>query len=254
VILFSSIVHLLIAHPGHELLLYGWISRNKPVVHILTDGTAHSSAARLGRTAALLRDAAARPGAIFGRLSDAEAYEMILERNTTLLLSLVTELAAELEKDQPAILVADAAEGYNPAHDLCRLIAGSAIAMAGVPTKHYEYSVVHHPDSTGAAVVIDLNAAEYAAKMDRARAQATSLADIEALMARYGADAYRRETLRLVADWTTIDDGEPPLYERYGEERVAAGQYVTVIRRREHMLPLRDALRAAVMEKRLCAF
>jgi len=34
---------------------------------------------------------------------------------------------------------------------------------------------------------------------------------------------------------------------------VAAGRYAKVIRRREHMLPLRDALRAEV-EKRSCAF
>jgi hypothetical protein len=251
---FRSIVHLLIAHPGHELLLYGWILRNKPVVHVLTDGTAHSSAARLGRTASLLRGAGARQGVIFGGLSDAEAYEMILECNTALLLSLATELAEQLERDQPTMLVGDAAEGYNPAHDLCRLIGGAAIAMAGVPTKQYEYSVVNHPDSPGATVVIDLNDAEHAAKMELARAQAASLADIEALVTRYGADAYRRETLCPVADWAAIDDGAPPLYERYGEERVAAGQYMTVIRRREHMLPLRAALRAAVVEKRSCAF
>ena len=88
-------------------------------------------------------------------------------------MSLVTELAAELERDRPEILVCDAAEGYNPVHP--------------------------------------------------------------------------------VADWTAIGDGGQPLYERYGEERVAAGHYATVIRRREHLLPLRDALLAAV-EKRSCAF
>src|SRR5438105_15061110 len=80
-------VHLLIAHPGHELLLYAWISRNKPVVHVLTDGDVHSSGGRLGATTELLRGLGARPGAIFGRLSDREAYAMILERNTPLLLS-----------------------------------------------------------------------------------------------------------------------------------------------------------------------
>src|SRR5436190_17949240 len=224
-------VHLLVAHPGHELLLHGWISRNKPVVHVLTDGTADSSGTRLARTAELLRDLGARSGAIFGRLSDREAYAMILERNTALLLSLVAELAAQLERDQPAIIVGDAAEGYNPVHDLCRLIAGAAIAMAGVPTRQYEYAVVNHLHSSdAAAIVIDLDAAEYAAKMERARGQVAVLADIEELLSRHGADAYRREVLWPVVDWAALDgDAAPPLYERYGEERVAAGRYTTVI-------------------------
>lgn len=246
--------HLLVAHPGHELLLHGWISRDKPVVHVLTDASAHSSDARLTRTAGLLRDLGARQGAIFGRLSDREAYDMILERNTPLLLSLVAELATQLENDRPAIIVGDAAEGYNPVHDLCRLIAGAAVAMAGVATKQYEYAVVNHPHSSDpAAIVLDLNPVEYGAKMERALEQAAELTDIEAMLSRHGADAYRSETLYPVADWTAVDGDEHPLYERYGEERVAAHRYTQVIRRREHMLPLRDALRAAV-EKRSCAF
>jgi hypothetical protein len=99
-----------------------------------------------------------------------------------------------------------------------------------------------------------VDAAEYAAKMERARGQAALLPDIDELLARHGADAYRREALCRVVDWTALDGAAaPPLYERYGEERVAAGRYTQVIRRREHVLPLRDALRAEV-EKRSCAF
>jgi hypothetical protein len=101
--------------------------------------------------------------------------------------------------------------------------------------------------------VLDLDAFEYAAKMERARGQATALTDIDALLSRHGADAYRSEAIHPIDDWTAAGGDEPPLYERYGEERVAAHRYTQVIRRREHMLPLRDALRAAV-EKRSCAF
>lgn len=246
-------MQLLVAHPGHELLLHGWISRTRPVVHVLTDGSGYASAPRLGTTAELLRDLGARPGSIFGRLSDREAYAMILERNVALLLSLAEELAAELGRQQPAMIVHDAVEGYNPVHDLCRLIAGAAVAMAGVETKQYEYAVVDHPHVTDAAIVVDLDVAEYAAKMARASAQAGTLNDIDGMLSRHGADAYRREAFRRVLDWTASDDDAPPRYERYGDERVAAGRYERVIRQREHMLPLRDALRAEV-ERRSCAF
>jgi len=246
----SPEAHLLVAHPGHELLLHGWICRNRPVVQVLTDGPA----ARLQSTADLLRETGARPGAIFGRLSDAEAYAMILEGNVALLFSLVTELAAEIETRRPEIIVSDAAEGYNPVHDLCRLIAGAAIEVAGAGTKQYEYAVVNTPDSmNGDQLVFELDDAAYAAKMERARRLATLLPDIGELLSRHGAEVYRRETFRRVADWTDIGSGSAPLYERFGEERVAAHRYTRVIRRAEHLAPLRDALRAQV-EKRTCAF
>ena len=244
--------HLIVAHPSHELLLHGWISRTRPVVHVLTDGSGHSSDGRMGETRDLLRDLGALPGTLFGRLSDREAYAMILERNTALLLSLATDLAAQLEAERPGMVVCDAAEGYNPVHDLCRLVAGAAMAMAGIDAKQYEYPVVNHPHSFESAMAFELTAVEYAAKIARARAQAKSLADVDELFARHGQDAYRIEAFRRVADWTSIDESVSPLYERYGEERVAAHRYAQVIRLREHMIPLRDALRAKV-DERTCA-
>ena len=248
-----SMPHLLIAHPGHELLLYGWMSRTKPRVHVLTDGSAHASAPRLRSTAELLRDLGARRGAIFGALSDREAYAMILEGNTALLLSLVAKLAAQLEAERPEMIAVDAVEGYNPVHDLCRIIAGAAIATAGIDTPLYEYAVVGDPRSMAAAIAVDLDDAEHAAKLQRARREAGVLADVDGLLLRYGASAYRREAFRRVDDWTLLEGDVPALYERTGEQRVASGRYARVIRRREHLLPLRDALCAEV-EKRPCAF
>jgi hypothetical protein len=235
--------HLLVAHPGHELLLHGWISRTKPVVHVLTDGSGHSSAARLGMTADLVRDLGARRGAIFGRLSDREAYAMLLERDAALLLELATTLADDLERHPASMLVCDAAEGYNPVHDLCRLIAGAAIDIAGAAAKLYEYAVVGDPRLAGESVRIDLDDAAYAAKLEHARRHAAALPDVDALLLRHGGEPYRAEVLRRVADWTDVGDGPPPLYERFGEERVAAGRYTWIIRRDEHMVPLRDALK-----------
>jgi hypothetical protein len=68
-------------------------------------------------------------------------------------------------------------------------------------------------------------------------------------------EAFRVECLRPArnnsgTDWT-IDD--PPFYELYGEKLVAAGRYEKVIRFREHMLPLAQAIRAKVERKERCA-
>jgi hypothetical protein len=59
-------------------------------------------------------------------------------------------------------------------------------------------------------------------------------------------DSFRVECLRPVnnaSGWTT---NEAPFYELYGEKLVAAGRYDKVIRYRDHMLPLAEAIRAKV--------
>ncbi|HEU4932733.1 MAG TPA: hypothetical protein VFT48_11665 [Pyrinomonadaceae bacterium] len=67
-------------------------------------------------------------------------------------------------------------------------------------------------------------------------------------------DAFRVECLRPVnndsGDWTT---SEPVFYELYGEKLVAAGRYEKVIRYREHMLPLAQAIRSKTEREELCA-
>jgi hypothetical protein len=188
----------------------------------------------------------AKRGAIFGRLSDRDAYAMILEGNTALLLSVVTDLAMELQAGRSKMIVCDAAEGYNPVHDLCRLIAGAAIEIADAGVKQYEYAVVNGPDSldpAGDDLHLDLDDVTFEAKIEAARRFAAFLPDVDEMLSRHGHDAYRHETLRRVIDWTDLGSGVPE-YERFGETRVAAGHYRRVIRKEEHILPLRDALRA----------
>jgi hypothetical protein len=63
----------------------------------------------------------------------------------------------------------------------------------------------------------------------------------------WGADAFRREWLSLVAAHEPLDPGEiQPFYERYGEQRVADGAYGEVIRYRSHIRPLAAALNVRV--------
>jgi hypothetical protein len=45
---------LIIAHPGHEIRVHGWLERAKPVVYVLTDGSGRSGQSRLASTARLL--------------------------------------------------------------------------------------------------------------------------------------------------------------------------------------------------------
>ena len=240
---------LLVAHPCHELLLHGWVAESKPVVHVLTDGSGHASSARIEMTAQFLREMGGQPGSVFGRFSDREAYAAILDGNTALFLEVANELAEDITARNPSMIVCDAVEGYNPVHDLCRLIAGAAIDLADSDTPQYEYPVVGDPRSFDGAIAVNLDDAAHATKIERARRMADVVPDVDELFSRYGADSYRRETLRRVIDWTDVGEGTP-LYEQFGEERVARHRYARVIRKAEHIVPLRDALCNAVIGKR----
>src|SRR5437588_4093250 len=79
---------LTIGHPGHELRLFGWIERNRPIVCVLTDGSGHTGCSRLGYTLELLDFLGSRAGPILAPLRDIQLYEGLLNRDHTLFIDL----------------------------------------------------------------------------------------------------------------------------------------------------------------------
>src|SRR5437660_1178518 len=69
---------LFIAHPGHELLVHGWVELVKPSVFVLTDGSGRTNQSRLESTTAILNQTGAKRGRIYGRLTDRASYSAIL--------------------------------------------------------------------------------------------------------------------------------------------------------------------------------
>ncbi|MDT7813284.1 MAG: hypothetical protein QOJ42_3200, partial [Acidobacteriaceae bacterium] len=59
------------------------------------------------------------PAPIFGRWTDAQAYEILLSGNLAALAGLTKELGEALVANEIQGVVADAMEGFNPTHDLC---------------------------------------------------------------------------------------------------------------------------------------
>ena len=246
---------LFVAHPGHELLLHGWMRRVKPLVCVITDGGGPEGLPRIAHTAEWLRSMDIPAGNIFGRLTDQEAYAALLSGSVEWIDSLVTDLAGELVTRQISIVVADAAEGFNPVHDLCQLIAGAATALsakAGARAVHYEYPIHDGPRAydrcTGDVVRLDLDDAALATKLAEARDYSEVIPDIQSMIEEFGEDAFRRETFRRTQDWTAFPwpSHERPLYERIGEERVASKRYTHVLRHEQHIVPLVEHLRARV--------
>src|SRR6185436_1441495 len=87
---------LIVAHPGHELRVHGWLERERPLVCVLTDGSGHSGVSRLPSTLRVLRRAGARPGPVFGRFTDRALYEVLLGGRIEILASVACELAKVL--------------------------------------------------------------------------------------------------------------------------------------------------------------
>ena len=245
---------LVIAHPGHELRVHGWLEWARPTVFVLTDGSGHGTDGRMASTTRVLREAGASNGSVSARFSDRELYRTILEGRAAVLTALATELAAAFVAARIAYVVADAAEGYNPGHDLCRYIVDAAVecARGGLPEtfESFEIDLVAAPGAADAAngarvLCLELDDEALERKLTAARGYAEMAEEVDGAIARWGPAAFRREYLRetLPAERAQHLPGSPPYYEVHGDRRREEGTYDQVIRYRDHVHPLREALR-----------
>jgi hypothetical protein len=207
----------------------------------------------LGSTTHILRQAGARIGTIFGWVTDVDLYHAILCRNSEFFIGLAEELSQQLYEQEIEYVVGDAIEGYNPAHDLCRLIINSAMVIAKnrrrIVLDNFDFLLAGRPDACpaenhGGRITLRLNDQELEAKLKAAHDYRELQDEVDITLNNYGCEAFRTECLRPVT-YTNggYDLQETPFYERYGEKQVKAGLYRDVIRYREHMIPLAEALR-----------
>jgi hypothetical protein len=240
---------LVIAHPGHELRVHGWLERVKPVVFVLTDGSGGSRVPRIGSTRRLIGGIGASQGPIFGTLSDRELYEALVNVDTGFFTALADEIAASLCSLGVQTVLADACEGYNSGHDICRAVVDAAVMIAQATTNTslatFEFLLVGSPDHADPdGVRIELEDSALARKIAAARAYPEMAQEVDAALERFGAEAFRIECLRSRpgGEWRPSDGDEQPYYETYGEQQVAAGLYSQVIRARQHLDPVVEAL------------
>lgn len=246
---------LLVAHPGHELLLHGWLHAELPRVFVLTDGSGREGSSRLEATTRPLQRAAVPLGGVYGRYPDSTIYEALLDGEIALFVGLAEEIGKALASDGIRRVVGDAAEGWNPIHDAFRLTVNAAAALAsrdgGEPIEVFEFPLFGEPGpgpepEQTLAVPLDSRARE--SKRAAALAYVELDREVRWSLDRYGEDGYTTEWLRpgrMAAGEYFVAD-PPPVYERYGEFLARSGQLARVIRYREHLLPLAEALGDAV--------
>ena len=250
---------LVVGHPGHELRVHGWLSDARPLVLVLTDGSGHGGTPRLSSTTALVEGVGATAGPLFGRFSDALMYQTLLKHHTSVFVDLAVELSELIVRNRIAVVVGDDAEGYNPTHDVCRMLIDAAVEMAqpSLETRvaNLAFALMDGPDKslasgTGRSSQFVLGDQALERKIRAALDYAELADEVRHARATWGDDAFRMETFRHVAPgelWAPVD--APPFYEDYGSGRVRAGAYTEVIRYDQHIRPLADALAARALRR-----
>ena len=248
---------IVVAHPGHELRVFHWMERVRPLYCCLTEGSGGAGSSRMPSTDVVLERVGSRSGPIYGRYSDKEVYRLLLAGRTDVFVALAEELADLFVSAGIDEVAGDAVEGFNPSHDVCRFVIDGAVALAslrrGRPIDNRDFVLEARPDacpeaSRDAAAWLRLDEAALDRKIDAALQYPELRPEVHAALERYGRGAFAVECLRPVTTALMLDalDGELPFYERYGEQRVRDGRYAEIIRYRQHVLPVRTAIEAAV--------
>lgn len=231
---------LVIAHPGHELLLHHWMERARPIVFALTDGSGGSGVSRSAHSARVVTAAGGRVGPVFGAKPDREWYEAILGGDRGFFCAVARTIGAACVEAGVRCVVTDSVEYFNPMHDLCAALASfvarSVASETGCEVGLFDYPIEQpNPASSGVAVVIELDRDA----LERKRAAATSIPPLASEVARH-LDRAPRECLRRVApdrEWPR-HAAEEPHYERVGRERIARSAYDRLITYEKHVRPL----------------
>ncbi len=243
---------LVVGHPGHELKVFGWMSEYRPRVYVVTDGSGGHGASRVPSTSRLIRGLGAQPGEIFGLVSDAEIYRAILERDCSLFLHIVDTMTSSFLRNTIDFVAGDATEGFNPAHDICRVLVNAAVLMAqratGQVIANYEFCLAERPQNSqdlhgSRCLHFGLDDSLLNRKLNAAEAYVELRDEVRQGIAAFGKEYFRVECLRKISGLRSPGpDSGKPFYETWGEERVSKGKYESVIRLKEHMWPISEAI------------
>lgn len=233
------------AHPGHELRLHRWITLNQPHCVVLTDGSGSSGPPRTDRSREILGELGCTISGLFGRYSDKEIYDRIRAKDISFFDDLVSEISADLQQTQATMLVSDMAEGFNSTHDLVRCLASVA---AGPDVEHWEFALESDPWQAPTAEAemakLELDDAEFEAKLQAARAYPELAFELQRAEAAGGLDRFRREALFKACGNGLCDHflENEPHYETYGRAQVEKGVYRDLISYKEHVRPIMQGL------------
>ena len=244
---------LIVAHPGHELYVLGWVKRARPRVFVLTDGSGHTGQSRAGSTARLLHRLDAPKGEVFCPLTDRAIYGAILSGDVTLFHELLETIAGALIAHDIDFVAGDAIEGFNPSHDICRFLIDGAAALVGrrtgralpnceirLTTWENGAPARHGPE----CLHLELSPLELQEKLEAAASYQGLQGEVGEHLAAQGAEHFRVECFKRLTFRSHAHPTEPPHYDKVGAQRVREGVYQTALRYRDHVRPIYEAIGA----------
>lgn len=218
-----------------------WLSCARPHVYNLTQGSRSGADPARRRASDRLIGACGATVAPWGGAWDRDLYQAILTATPAPFI----EWAKALEQDFIArdvdLVVADAWQYYNVAHDLTHLMARLAVSAAsarlGRSIVFLDYPVVPESLAPGAPFVREAATLSLCAEdAARKRASIASVPDIAGEAAEIeqteGVECHAVESFREPLSLAALLQAprETPQYERFGEQRVKSSIYFNVIR------------------------
>ena len=244
---------LVVAHPAHEIRVLHWLSRVRPHVYILTQGSrSGADSARRQASELLIEAQGASIAKTWGGAWDRDLYDMLLDGAYETLLQWTDQLAADFAARAVDLVVADSWQHYNIAHDLTYALAHLAVQRArrvlGRDITFVTYPVVPPALAPGAPSALSVATFRLPATGIAAKRKAADLipgiaSEAAEINAAEGADAHTYETFDAAIPLMRLlqAPAETPLYEIFGEDRVRAGIYTDVVRW-PHLLRACEAL------------
>lgn len=241
---------LLVAHPGHELRIIQWVHRTRPHIVMLTNGEGSIGQPRLEHSLQLLEPIGVQiRNDWLASVPDSHIYGALLGTAPSPFGAWLTRLVDLGMQGQFDTVVADQAEGYNPSHDLCRVMANCLVdrlRKSGKSVRSLEFPVVgpscdpHRQSEVEDTVILSPAELRHKLALMHFYAQRTSPVlkqELDAMLASFGEESFGKEYLYPASRTPYELDEMPtvlPEFERIGEERFRAGVYRHVIRA-EHL-------------------
>ncbi len=254
---------LLVSHPGHEVRIFGFVERLRPLALIVTDGSGRAAAPRTATSAQALALLGAKRSPIFGRVRDRELYAAVRRGDAGLFTGLAEETARTLADHDVGLLVSDAPEHTILAHDLTAAVADAAAALAGRlrgrAIAHYDFALHGAPDDCPAALRpralrLELDRAGLARKQRfaaRYREIAHEVAEDRTI---HSDAAFAVELLRPVErPFERVRPDHPPAWQLHGKRLARDGVYPEALTFERHVAPIVGALHELARPGAACA-